>query len=242
MFVMITACVGMVKFKFELEEIFDYQLDFKDWSVVSTTADPDVAKATYHITASAMSYQSGIGLLKDTIVQFFYKFPFRGRVPAIISPFSMIFPMGGTPPVTKITPALDPVFHSINVPCGAPDPSSTAVQVHQLLHFGGTRSQLEDETLLFSIRERFHPLFQRRETYDTSASMQGVLDYGALTAPLTVRFQESSLEFCNPVKPADDISVKSLKCLCRTLACRVDDSLPMEGLEVCLSFFSQHTS
>ena len=230
-----SACVGAVRFKCEFEEVYDYFLDFKDWGVFSTTSDPAVNDMTYNVTASAMSYQSGMGLLKDLSVQFFYKYPFRGRVPALVSPLSMILPTGGTPHVNKVTPALDPVFHSINVPCGAPDPSSTAITVHEMLHFGGTRSQLEDETLLFSIKERVHPLFQRRETYDTSASMQGVMDYGTLTAPLTVRYTEGPLDFLNPIKPTDDIGNKAVKCLCRTAFCCkscFDEKAPMDGLEL----------
>jgi hypothetical protein len=110
--------VGVVSFQFEFEEIFDFKLDFKDWGVLSTTGDTSVADERYMVTVSALKYQSGLPLLADAVLGFFYKYPFRGRVPAIISPLSLICPTGGTPEVSRVTPMLEPVFRAVNIPVG----------------------------------------------------------------------------------------------------------------------------
>lgn len=111
-------CVGSVSFQFEFEEIFDFKLDFKDWAVLSTTGDTSVADERYKVTVSSLKYQSGLPLLADAVLAFFYKYPFRGRVPAIISPLSLICPTGGTPEVSRVTPWLEPVFRSVEVSVG----------------------------------------------------------------------------------------------------------------------------
>jgi hypothetical protein len=171
----------------------------------------------------------------------FYKYPFRGRSPSIASPFGLICPTGATPMISNVLPIFDPVFHSVTVSIGGQKESNSAAaakdstEVHQMLHFSGTRPELEQESLEIIVQERIHPLFDRRSTYGTIASMQGVLDYGTLTTPLLVRGDASMFDFLNPPKPDDDFVRKIVKCFCRTICCcRVCFSDPevRSGLEL----------
>ena len=232
------STIGTLKFSFNFEEIFEFNLDFKDWSISSIQVKEDLKAKKFFITLQSVNYNYSMWL-KDSIITFFYKYPFRGFAPMISSPLSLILAVGHTAPLTHVSSYFKPEYHTCEFSVGG-DKLAAANRIdtdNKVFHFRGTRTHLEDEILKLIVSQRTHVLAPRLPTYETSVSMQGVMDFGTIHAPLNkLGDNDSSYNLMfRPPAVQDSSGLFFLRCFCRSVCCcfaMLDPLMLSDGMQV----------